>query len=599
MKRLFSHPERMVVALLLLCATAASGHQLYDVDIQVMINDKGHARVIETRTYDIGASGTEAYIKMYNLGAMSVGELEVSDEQGRRFACDDHWDGNRSRDEKALHCGIYDGDEGPELCWGIGEEGRRTYVVRYTLSRMVKSYDDFDGFSFHFFDASQPYPDHVRVTISKENGSFTFNDTRIWTFGHYGTKDIVDGKIVAETEKPLFNEHEKVTVTARFEKGVFHPVTSIKGTYKDQLLKRVFEGSSYKMEDVDNYDKSHKASSPGGEGYDPNRSDWSELFDGLGDVGGMILWMVVPFALLGFISSGRSRFKRDYQLNRLFGATKAESQQWSRDIPFDGDLNHTKAVLDTVSGTISPRSDQMGAYILRMVHQGRLQVQREVGKKGHLDRVIQIANPGPPPLEKGRHSEDQIVYLLQRFMWNVAGDDHVLQPKELQAYAKQFPVEHRAFVQQLKQALNDLPRKRISEITPKEANSVFGLKKFLQEFTLSKERNIEEVTIWKEYLVHAMLFGIGEQVAKNLEKVWPVDVRDTLDDLLDTVTVGTLLTTHMNRAVTYIETYETPEEREERLAAERAARESSSGGSGGSSYGGGGGSSGGGGSGIR
>ena len=81
--------------------------------------------------------------------------------------------------------------------------------------------------------------------------------------------------------------------------------------------------------------------------------------------------------------------------------------------------------------------------------------------------------------------------------------------------------------------------------------------------------------------------------------MWPLDVRTTLDDLLETVTTGTLLTTQMNRAVTYIERYETPAEREERLAAERAARESSSGGGGHSSYGGGGGSSGGGGSGIR
>ena len=96
-----------------------------------------------------------------------------------------------------------------------------------------------------------------------------------------------------------------------------------------------------------------------------------------------------------------------------------------------------------------------------------------------------------------------------------------------------------------------------------------------------------------------MLYGIADQVSKNLKKVWPLDVRNTLDDLLETVTVGTLLSTNMNRAVTYIETYETPAEREARLEAERAARESSSGGSGGSSYGGGGGSSGGGGSGIR
>ncbi|MBR6282816.1 MAG: DUF2207 domain-containing protein [Muribaculaceae bacterium] len=601
MKHLTTQSLRSTLMALWLAMSSgfAFAHTLYDVDIQVMLNDQGHARVIETRSYSISAAGTEAYIKMYNLGVMEVGELAVSDERGHVFEVDRRWDEDRSRGEKALRCGIYQGEGGPELCWGIGAQGRRTYVVRYTLTRMVQSYDDYDGFSFHFFDASTPYPEHVRVTISKQDGAFTHDNTRIWSFGHYGTKDIIDGKIVAETTEPLLNEHEKVTVTARFEKGMFHPVTDVKGIYTDKLLKQVFKGSDYNIEDVERYDKARKQSSPGGEGYDPKRSTWLEMLDGLGDLAGIIAWLIAPFLLITGIFSSRSNFKRDYQLNRLFGVTKAESQQWSRDIPLEGDLNHAKAVLDTVGRTTTARSHQMGAYILRMVHQGRLTVQRQVDQKGNLERVIQIANPGPPPLEKGRHSEDQIMYLLQRFMWNVAGDDHVLQPKELQTYAKQFPVEHRAYVQQLKRGLNDLPSLSISRITPQDANAVFGLKKFLQEFTLSGERKIDEVSIWKEYLVYATLFGIADEVAKNLKKVWPLDVRTTLDDLLETVTTGTLLTTQMNRAVTYIERYETPAEREERLAAERAARESSSGGGGHSSYGGGGGSSGGGGSGIR
>lgn len=581
---------------------AAGAHELYDVDIQVMLNDLGHARVIETRTYDITSSGTEAYIKQYNLGKMRVGELMVSDERGHVFWYDKPWDSKRSRYQKAHRCGICQGEGGPELCWGIGAEGRRTYVVRYTLTRMVKAYDDYDGFSFHFFDASSPYPEHVRVTITKQDGEFTYDDTRIWSFGHHGHKDIIDGKIVAETTQPLFGEHEKVTVMARIEKGVFHPVTEVKGTITDKLIKRVFEGSDYKLEDLENYDKARKESSAGGggDGYNPKRSTWMELADGLGDLAGTIVWLIAPFLLLGCIFNARNNFRRDYQLNRLFGVTKPEAQQWSRDIPLEGDLNHVKAIYDAVSPGSLSRSNLMGAYILRMVTAKRLVVRRQVDKKGNPERVVQIANPGPPPLQKGRHSEDQIMYLLQRFMWNVAGDDHLLQPDELQKYAKQFPVEHRSYVKQLKQGLNDVPCLSLKRVKPQQANAVFGLKKFLQEFTLANERGLEEVDIWKEYLVYATLFDIADQVKNHLERVWPVDLRDTLDDLMESVGMSTLLSTQMSRAVTYIERYETPAEREARLEAEReAARESSSGGGGSSSYGGGGGSSGGGGSGIR
>ena len=63
-------------------------------------------------------------------------------------------------------------------------------------------------------------------------------------------------------------------------------------------------------------------------------------------------------------------------------------------------------------------------------------------------------------------------------------------------------------------------------------------------------------------------------------------------DITTTVASYTLM------GMNYVRSYETPQEREARLASEREARRSSGGG-GSSSYGGGGGSSGGGGSGFR
>ena len=50
---------------------------------------------------------------------------------------------------------------------------------------------------------------------------------------------------------------------------------------------------------------------------------------------------------------------------------------------------------------------------------------------------------------------------------------------------------------------------------------MFGLKKFLQEFTLLDERHIGEVKLWKEYMVYASLFGIAEQVIKEMKKINP------------------------------------------------------------------------------
>lgn len=594
----------IAVVLLAVLAVTAAAHSLHNVDIQVVINNLGHARVVEKRTYTITGSGSEVYIKQYNLGVMRVGELAVSDESGLQYDEVTPWKENIGREGKTGRCGIYKGESGPELCWGIGKQGLRTYVTRYTLTRLVRSFDDYDAFNFVFYEAASPYPDHVRVTISKQDGEFTPGDTRVWSFGHYGNINVTDGKIVAETTQPMERDGETITIMVRFNKGLFQPVTIFKGKFRDKMQKRAFEGSDYSLEKADEYDANQQAS-VGGNGVTPeNKKSWfrsiyDDLIEPLATTAGFLLALLLPINLIVSWSSVRSRIRRDRDLKRLFGVKRVEAQEWRRDLPFNGDLNSTHGVLQALSER-SSIYDLMGAYILRMAYMGRISVGRKVNQKGDFDRTVVVSNPGPPPLQPGRNNENETMYLLQRLMWNAAGGDHELEPKELMNYVKLYPVEHREFVKRLKGALETHPYWTLSSLKSEDAVSVMGLKKFLQEFTLSNERHFEEVALWREYMVHATLFGIAEQVRDDLKKVWPLSMNVSVDDfvLADTVTMSTVLSRSTRSAIGYVESYETPAEREARLEAEREAARSSGGG-GSSSYGGGGGSSGGGGSGIR
>ena len=54
-----------------------------------------------------------------------------------------------------------------------------------------------------------------------------------------------------------------------------------------------------------------------------------------------------------------------------------------------------------------------------------------------------------------------------------------------------------------------------------EMRQVFGLRKFLCEFTLLDERHAKEVTLWKDYMVWATLFGISQQVMADMRKINP------------------------------------------------------------------------------
>jgi uncharacterized membrane protein len=48
-----------------------------------------------------------------------------------------------------------------------------------------------------------------------------------------------------------------------------------------------------------------------------------------------------------------------------------------------------------------------------------------------------------------------------------------------------------------------------------------GLKKYLEDFTLLDERGMKEVTLWKDYMVWAALFGCASTVVKEMQKINP------------------------------------------------------------------------------
>ena len=50
---------------------------------------------------------------------------------------------------------------------------------------------------------------------------------------------------------------------------------------------------------------------------------------------------------------------------------------------------------------------------------------------------------------------------------------------------------------------------------------VFGLKKFLKEFSLLDERGVNELSLWKDYMIYATLFGIADQVIRDMKKINP------------------------------------------------------------------------------
>ena len=537
--------------LLLLFAAATSlfaRPSLKDLNIHVVLSRNGDARITETRQMNIDSEGTECYIVIGSLNGSEICDLTVSDETGLTFSNIGEWDIDRSRDWKAGKCGIVTKRDGYELCWGLGDSGNRTYATSYTVTKLVKGYDDADGFNFMFVaQGVSPLPDHVRLTIVPEDSlQFTRDNSGVWGFRYNGEVGFENDTIIAESTEP-FNSRSAMVVMCRFNKGMFEPDDVRSGSFED-LRQTAFKGSDYVDED-----------------------EWTseDTFILLAVVFGFLIVPIIAL-LCYFIYVWRARRK------------VSKGLMWYRDIPLDGNLQQTNDMLNAYKYFSSDYNNLLSACILKLINLGGISIEQHLNKKGNSVQNFVIH-----PLK----DEQDLPVLLKKvhaIFQQAAGKDTVLEPKELKAYMKS------AYNQNITDSFISTLHTKTSISNLKdhldEVRQVFGLKKYLKEFSLIDERHVGEVALWKDYMIYATLFGIADQVIRDMKKINPeyFNMDQVAQQMANETTLPTI--------------YSTLHSSTSRAAVSKAEREARTSGGGGSSSwsGGGGGFSGGGfGGGVR
>ncbi len=543
----------VIIVFLLSVITVFAGSKLNDLNIHVVLDNNGDARITETRLMHITAEGTECYIVLQNLKGQTISDLEVSDESGTTFNNIGEWDVSRSRAAKAGQCGIVTKSDGYEICWGLGEKGERTYITSYTVHGLMKSYEDSDGFNWMFVaEGVKPRPQHVKLTIEAAEGDslITPDNTRIWGFRYRGDivfeGDSIHGyKIVAESSEP-FTQGSAMVAMVEFDKGLFSPELSEVRSFED-LKGKAFEGSDYRVED---------------EGF--SFKDWLLI------IFGCIIVLSVPIVLIWKLIQFL-RMRRKTRKNLL----------WYRDIPFEGNLQEANKAINAFRW-VSPNNDNMlSACVLKLIQMGALHIGTGLDKKGRTVQQFEIKDL----LDEDKQQE--LLRKIYHIFKLAAGNDSVLEPKELKKYMK--AKENRPEMDNFVDALHECYKLSYYKDKIEEVRKLNGLKKFLKEFTLLDERGAQEVGLWKDYMVYATLFGIADQVIRDMKKINPEYflMDDLAKEMADDMTLPVIYSTFRrstNRAID-----------------NKAAREArDSGGGGSASWGGGGGFSGGGfGGGVR
>ena len=483
--------KKLLVAvslILMLCSTTGfAANNVSEIDIVVTVRDDGSAYVVQNWIGEF-CEGTENYIPI-NTDDIAISDFKVSDISGA-YTLTDSWNIDATFEEKSRKCGIVYTDEGVELCFGISQYGENRYAIEYVVEDFIKSYTDYDGCNFMFINPGMStFPTDGHINILMQNGTaLDEGNSGIWAFGYDGYVEFQNGGVNAWTTAPLEGE-ESMIVMLRLNKGIITPRTHIEASF-ETVEKTAFQDSDY-VEDV-------------------------SLFE-------VIIYQIFTWGIfIGIIAIIVFLIKRKRAIKRFY-----KEADYYRDVPNNGriDISHYLAQNFDVVGD---KSLIIGALMLSMINKGSIEPQLDeiVGLFGKVKQSVNLKLIKEPDT-----AQEQNLYNILRIS---AGEDGILQEKELEKYAYKNPEKINGFVDGVqgsgevafladggfaKGAGNCI--KDLSDKGKTELAQVMGMKKYLDEFTLIAEREITETIIWKEYMVYATLFGIADKVIKQLEKVYP------------------------------------------------------------------------------
>ena len=537
-------------------------NEINNIDMKIYVDNKGTAHVTEEWTTKLN-EGTEGYKPYYNLGESKISNFKVS-MNGKEYTYNSDYDINASFNEKKYKNGFHYIDNGVELCFGITNYGKNTYTLSYDISNfVVNTSDNYQMIYWTLFPYDyNPSPERVYIKIYSD---FKYADTLdVWGYGKYGAPTYVyDGYIEMDSESTVTSS-EYMTILVKFPENTFTLDTAVDKTF-DEYLNMSNEGATtYKVQ---------------------KKSFFQKLLSYIP----VLISIFIPFAIV-FIAI-RSSIVNGYGYKNNKVINKKETPLF-RDIPCNKDIYYANTLtkLNNEIFTGYKETNIFGAIILKWVKENKVKFINQT--KGVFNKETSSIDLTLNP------TFDNVLEKELFDIMHEASADGILETKELEKwcnknYSKFFNLFERINTVEIHKLKNDnhiynrtdkneCKKKNVMDDTIYEdSTKLYGLKKFLEEFSRIDTREVLEVHIWDEYLMFAYIFGIADKVAKQLKNLYPEVLEDPNNYIdLDTILYINYLS---NRSVNAAST------------ARSRAESYSSGGGGFSSGGGGGGSFGGGG----
>ncbi len=578
------------IILILMCSVVQA-NEMRSIDMNVFIDENGNANVTETWQY-YSDSGTECYHSYKNLGNSKIKNLIVSDDV-MTYEILDGWDVNGSFDDKKYKCGINNTSDGIEICWGISEYGNKEYVVNYVITNFVSELND-SQMAYWELIPQGTAPQEASITIWSE---LDYEDTLpVWGYGNYGGFCYVaDGKIEMKSDGAL-DDDEYMTILVKFSNGMFNCVEKIDEDFEYYYDLSVENAEKYQEDDV------------------------------TGTLAVIIFFMITVFTFI--LSIAVISMQENVKVEKS-DIKSMKSAPLYRDIPCNGNVERA-FYISALYKLTKKDADLFGALLLKWLKKdiisiqpasevdiqkardvyGRIKAAKE--KETVLEdtadfnefdnqKVNQIHNMMKVVEEKRRSiilkstgdswdfdsQKERDIYNMMR----EASKDGILSQGEFEKWCnKNYNKIFKWLENVKKEEIDELVKEgkiiklkknkyQAESTLTKDAMELAGLKNFLKEYTLIKERTPIEVKMFEEYLIYAQIFGIAKEVQKAFKDLYPDIVAESCYSTYDNIN---FIYMYSNSAM--------------ESAARAQANAYNSGGGGFSSGGGGGGSFGGGGS---
>ena len=212
-----------------------------------------------------------------------------------------------------------------------------------------------------------------------------------------------------------------------------------------------------------------------------------------------------------------------------------------RDIPCNKDIYYANALIKLNSFGYK-ETNILGAIILKWVRLNKIGFKNET--KGIFNKeTSSIDLTMNPTFDNDKEKR------LFDMMYQASGDG-ILETKELEKWCKKnyskffslFTSIENDEISRLKSSGHIYKRQNKDECKKtnvmddtiyQDSVNLYGLKKFLDEFSRMDTKEVMEVKLWDEYLMFAYLFGIADKVAKQFKNLYPEVVQEMQENNID------------------------------------------------------------------